>query len=57
MSLTRANCYSIIVSGDSTLREWVINGDNVEELRQLWKPKQQEFLSQFDTIKLYKEIL
>lgn len=46
-----------IVSGDASLREWVMNGDHVEELRELWSPKQESFLEKFNMIKLYKEIL
>ena len=46
-----------IVAGDATLREWVENGDNVEELRRIWAPKQNLFIDNFESIALYKENL
>ncbi len=46
-----------IVSGDPTLRNWVLDGDHVNELRELWAKPLDTFNQKFESIKLYEESL
>lgn len=42
-----------IVSGDSSLREWVTSGESIGELEKVWQKKYGEFNEIFESVKLY----
>ena len=44
-----------IVSGDTTLREWILNGSDLKEIRTVWSKKYDTFLEKFNRIALYRE--